>query len=88
MQYDCTSIGLGAIIRDSNGFLKAVSSKICEHNLIKIPVAEVLAILEGLRFPTSLSIASLIVESDCLQATNLIDDVDSEISFNFYPCFI
>lgn len=57
-------VGLGAILRDSNGNI-VITASMKENMILPPETAECLAILRGLQHCLSLGIIKLIVESDC-----------------------
>lgn len=59
------------VIRDSMGVLKCASSKFMDSGLSGT-IAELKAIFEGILMVTSLNCGHLMVESDCLEAINLV----------------
>lgn len=64
--------GLGILIRDKNGKIKAASSIHLEFNLSPL-LAELKAVVEGMHLASSLGCSNLIVASDCQMAINFIN---------------
>lgn len=69
---DPSTTGMGAILRDWTGQLIGASARFVDLDFSP-PLAEILAIWEGLKFAVALNLSHLIVESDCLQAINLLN---------------
>lgn len=65
------SSGLGAIIRDSEGRMVGASSRSLKVDL-QGPIAELMAILQGIRLAVSIDCEKLLIESNCMVAINLI----------------
>ena len=71
------------MIRDSNG--KIVAAGI-NQNLLKgsIGLAEVEAVLWGLQLARSANVTSLIIESDCLEVVQLVNNTKGSITEIFW----
>lgn len=73
--------GIGVLCRDSGGSLKGAFAKFLDMDF-ESPMAELKAILEGVKFAEILGCQYIMLESDCLEAINLIvkeDEVRNEL---------
>ena len=77
------SAGVRAVIRDSNG--KIVVAGV-NQNLLKgsVSLAEAEAVLWGLQLTRSADVSSLIIESDCLEVVQLVNNTKGSRSEIFW----
>ncbi|KAH9781766.1 putative reverse transcriptase/RNA-dependent DNA polymerase [Citrus sinensis] len=77
------SAGVGAVIRDSNGKIVAAG---VNQNLLKgsASLAEAEAVLWGLQLARNADVSSLIIESDCLEVVQLVNNTKGSRSEIFW----
>ncbi|KAH9688162.1 reverse transcriptase domain-containing protein [Citrus sinensis] len=77
------SAGVGAVIRDSNG--KIVAAGVNQHLLMgSASLAEAEAVLWGLQLARNAAVSSLIIESDCLEVVQLVNNTKGSRSEIFW----
>lgn len=74
-----STTGLSAILKYWNGHLLGVFARFFFYLYFDPPLAEILAIREGLKFAAAKKFENLMVESDCLQTIRLLDNEDEEL---------
>ncbi|KAF5481541.1 hypothetical protein F2P56_002182 [Juglans regia] len=72
--FDQNKTGIGAILRDSHGFLFMALSR-GEEEFIELEIVEATAVLRGLQFYLNIGIQNLEIESDCQY---LVEEVNNE----------